>query len=381
MTEGMNVLRGDEAHRNGPKVSVVVPVHNRPRELRRLLSGLARQDYPMANAEVLICDDGSTEKLATIVDEFNNHRRLHVIHLHQSRRGAGAARNLGLDYAAGEIVAFTDSDCEPDRHWLAELVRPFEDPSVGIVGGLIDYRAANHVSGRCVNFLMSSTLGAGGARDPRSAIHMKFYPRAGNLAVRRDLARIAGGFPTSSHGEDLEFSDKVLQAGTRAEFTPSAKVLHNENRTLVQVTREAFRKGVARVRLTMRRRMHELIHTLPALLCLYLAALCVVLFVKPELFAWSSIAAILYAVVLVVLALQGAIAMKSVPAGFLVPLYALAMHLGYGLGYLFAWAEVLLKSVPGASRGRSRSGQLARDAKSGRAAPGAGGVPQKHQHV
>jgi len=331
-----------------PRVSVIVPVYNRSRELRRLLSALAHQTFGPSDMEVLICDDGSTENVSAAVEEFKEQSGSPVIHLRQSNQGAGTARNLGLAHARGEIVAFTDSDCEPDPSWLAELVRPFEDPRVGIVGGLIDYRSTQHLSGRCVNFLMSSMLGAGGARDPRATVHMKYYPRAGNLAVRRELAEKVSGFPTPPHGEDLEFSHKVLQLGVRGKFVPSAKVLHHERRTLAEVAREAFKKGAARVRLARRHGMHELIHTLPALLCLYLLLFCAICVVRPDLVLWSAVPACLYVALLGILLLQGMFAIGDVRAGLLTPLYALLMHVGYGLGYLCAWCNALLFShLPG----------------------------------
>jgi glycosyltransferase involved in cell wall biosynthesis len=328
---------------NPVAVSVVVPVYNRSRELRRLLSALVAQAFPR-NVEVLICDDGSTDDLAAIVAEFDQRSRFPLLHLRQSNRGAGAARNLGLAHARGEIVAFTDSDCEPDANWLAELVRPLRDPRVGIVGGLVDYRTARHLSGRCVNFLMSSTLGAAGARDPRSAVHMKYYPRAGNLAVRRDLANKVGGFPTPAHGEDLEFSHKIMQLGVRAEFAASATVVHNEQRRWHQVAREAFSKGAARVRLARRHGMHEVLHALPALLCVYLAVLCGLGVARPDLMPWCAIPAFLYAAVLGVLSLQGAFAIGDARAAMLVPFYAVTIHVGYGLGYLWAWPRAIVTS-------------------------------------
>lgn len=316
------------------RVSVVVPVYNRSGELRRLLHALVGQTFPRPWIEVLVCDDGSTEDLAEVLAEFDD--KLMLFHLRQANLGPGAARNLGLMHARGELVALTDSDCIPASTWLDEIIRPLADESVGIVGGDIDYVRAEHLSGQCINFLMSSTLGAAGARNPRSAVHMKYYPRTGNLAVRRELALAAGGFPVASHGEDLEFSHKVMQLGGRAAFAERAQVIHNERRGLWGVAREAFKKGKARVRLATRHGIHEVIHGLPALLCAYLAFLSCAAAWRWELLAWLAIPGCLYAVTLGALAIQGAIALRSARAGPLVAVYAVAMHLGYGLGYLCA---------------------------------------------
>lgn len=323
-------------------VSIIIPVYNRSNELRRVLAALSTQSFPHERAEVLICDDGSREELGELVAEFRQRQRFcDVRHLRQDNRGAGAARNLGIANAAGELLAFTDSDCEPDPDWLSELVTPFADPTVGIAGGFVDYRAARHLSGRCVNFLMSSTLGAGGARDPRGVVSMNYYPRAGNMAVLRHLAVEAGGFPGHSHGEDLEFGSRVMALGFRAEFVPTAKVLHNECRSFVQVGREAFRKGVARVRLARHRGMHELIHALPALLVLYALAAVMVALVRPGWLFIVGVPGLMYLIVLLCLAAHAAAVFRSFAAMALVPLYATLLHGGYGLGYLTGWFRVL----------------------------------------
>jgi mycofactocin glycosyltransferase len=316
------------------RVSVVVPVYNRSGQLRRLLGALAGQTFPKEQMEVLICDDGSTEDLVEVLAEFEG--RLTLVHLRQAKLGAGAARNLGLRESRGELVALTDSDCIPAATWLEEIIRPMAEPSVGIVGGNIDYARAEHLSGQCINFLMSSALGAGGARNPRSAVHMKYYPRSGNLAVRRELALAAGGFPAASHGEDLEFSHKVMQLGGRAEFAESAQVVHNERRGVGAAAWEAFKKGEARVRLATRHGIHEVIHVLPALFCLYLVLFCATATARRDLVAWLAIPGCFYGVALAVLAVQAAVALRSARAAALVPVYAAAMHLGYGLGYLRA---------------------------------------------
>src|SRR6056297_1030679 len=192
------------------QVSVIVPVFNRSSELRRVLESLIHQRGLSGEGEILVCDDGSTENIERVVAEFRDQSHWSIHYLRQDNHGPGAARNLGLQHAQSRIVAFTDSDCIPQEDWLAALIRPIEQGLAGMTGGYIDFRTADHRSGRCVNFLMSSMLGAGGARDPRSLVHMKYYPRAGNAAVLRDLAVAAGGFPGHNHGEDIEFSDRVL---------------------------------------------------------------------------------------------------------------------------------------------------------------------------
>lgn len=332
-----------------PQVSVVIPVHNRLDQVRQLLAALAQQTLSRDRFEVLICDDGSSADLSPVLAEAVDTHGFTLTHLWQPQSGPGPARNLGLAHARGELVAFTDSDCEPEPQWLAELEAAFADPAVGLAGGHIEYRRAEYLSGQCVNYLMSSMLGSGGARDPRALVHMDYYPRTCNMAVRRALAIAAGGFPAATHGEDLEFSQRVRKLAVEVRFVPGAAVVHNEKRTLPQIFREAFLKGATRVHLARRIRLHQLIHSLPAGLVLYTIVLVLALAVQSSVLPFLAIPGLLYLAVLGVLAVQGAAALGVRAAGYM-PLCALLMHWGYGLGYLSA--------AVGAGPGRAPDGAV-----------------------
>lgn len=327
------------------RTSVIVPAYNRSGELRTLLSSLTQQSLSVSTFEILICDDGSTENIQAVIKEFQSPDNPAIQYLKQSNQGPGAARNLGLSRSTGAIVAFTDTDCIPDVNWLEELISPIESSNVKMTGGLIDYKRADFLSGRCMNFLMSSMIGAGGARDPRSVIHMEYFPRAANVAVSRDIAFAAGGFPAQRHGEDIEFADRVRQQGTEILFVPTAKTIHNERKTLKQLSHEAYLKGCARVRLAKTRGMHELIHAAPAFLCLYLIFLTLTVTIAPILAFWFSIPAIVYLCLIFVLSIQGGICLKEILAVFVIFPQAILMHISYGCGYLTAQSKLLFAKL------------------------------------
>jgi glycosyltransferase involved in cell wall biosynthesis len=330
-----------------PKVSVVVPVYNRAAQLERLLAALSRQTLAKESFEVLVCDDGSSDDVAAVVGRYRHHCGLDVRHLSQPNRGPGAARNLGLAEARAQLLGFTDSDCEPAENWLEEIVAAFESDAVALIGGYIEFRRADHLSGRCVNFLMSSSLGGGGARNPSARMHMKYYPRTCNMAVRTAVARGVGGFPLCWHGDDIAFSHAVLQTGAHLRYVPSLRVLHNERRSLIEVFREASCKGSARVRLARSHGMHELIHMLPGLLCLYVVVASVVVAARPEHAVIAAAPAAGYVLVLAVLAFQAGVSLRSLPAALAVPVYALTMHFGYGVGYWAGWTGLLRQAASG----------------------------------
>lgn len=159
-----------------PSVSVIVPALNRASTIRDMLSALANQASPPKGAEIIIVDGGSTDGTREIALEFD------VTLLEERRPGPGAARNLGLRHANGEIIAHLDTDTIPTRQWLSELVRPFEDPNVYLVGGrILDYRPETPAE---------RYIAAQGLHDPKNNLFREIFPFVPsiNMAVRREAA-------------------------------------------------------------------------------------------------------------------------------------------------------------------------------------------------
>ena len=98
-----------------PKVSVVIPTHNRAALLQRAVRSVLIQT--MEDLEVLVADDASQDATAEVVRSFGDHRIKYL--RHDDNRGVSAARNTALAHAAGEYIAFLDDDDE----WLPDKLR------------------------------------------------------------------------------------------------------------------------------------------------------------------------------------------------------------------------------------------------------------------
>src|SRR5690606_14734702 len=102
-----------------PAVSVIIPVRNRRDLLRRTLEALDRQE--LRDFEVIVVDDGSTDGAdAEAASAVVAGRPVRL--LRNPGRGAVAARQAGVAAARADLLAFTDSDCEPAPAWLAVAV-------------------------------------------------------------------------------------------------------------------------------------------------------------------------------------------------------------------------------------------------------------------
>lgn len=104
---------------NQPKISVIVPVYNDEKWLRRCVDSILTQTY--TDFELLLVDDGSTDGSGAICDEYTaKDSRVHVFH--QPNGGVSSASNLGLDNARGEWISFVDSDDWMDMNYLESLL-------------------------------------------------------------------------------------------------------------------------------------------------------------------------------------------------------------------------------------------------------------------
>jgi len=216
--------------------SVVVCTHNRAELLPPLVAVLRTQAFSGA-FEVIVVDSGSTDGTQRVLEGLVAVDAPPVRTLRMERPGLSAARNRGLEAAAGNIVAFLDDDALPRPGWLAELVGSFAEPNVGSVGGRVLLRFEGNVPA----WLTESLFGYLSAYDlgptPRQVGYtppMEQYPRGANIAVRRTAAAALGGFRSIfgrkgrslRSNEEADLCYRLEAAGWRLRYVPGAAVDH-----------------------------------------------------------------------------------------------------------------------------------------------------------
>src|SRR5262245_7900755 len=119
------------------RISIILPLYNKAAYVGRALSSILSQSFE--DYELLVVDDGSTDEGASVVRSFRDRR---ITMLYQSNGGPGAARNLGLRYAQGDLVAFLDADDEWLPHYLSESVKLLDRSKEGaraVTSGYFEY--------------------------------------------------------------------------------------------------------------------------------------------------------------------------------------------------------------------------------------------------
>jgi glycosyltransferase involved in cell wall biosynthesis len=103
-------------------ISIIIPVRNAEETLERCPVSVLDQKDVQDPYEVIVVDDGSADGTGAI------DRQMDVKVMRLEGNGPAAARNAGLDVVQGEILLFTDEDCESTQNWISEKLRSFEDP-------------------------------------------------------------------------------------------------------------------------------------------------------------------------------------------------------------------------------------------------------------
>ena len=208
-------------------VSVIIPLYNKERTVARAVESVLNQSY--REIELLIVDDGSTDKSCEIVAEKFDDSRLKIIH--QKNSGPGCARNRGIKEAKGQFVAFLDADDCWYEDNLKNIVHWFDaHPDVNVAAAMYyEYSKQLDMASYCAKrgvepglYCISNDL------KPDIAESMILFFHVGNAVVRSCVASKYGGFYEQRcvTGEDTIFFMRLL-ANEKFGILPTLAVCHH----------------------------------------------------------------------------------------------------------------------------------------------------------
>ena len=198
-----------------PAVSVVIPTFNRRDWIVSLVRSLAEQTLARDRYEVLVVDNTSSDGTAARVAELAREVPFTLRCYQKENRGPWASRNLGVEQASGEFIAFIDSDCVATPGWLAAGLAAFAERT-----GLVQGQTLPNPSHPKPALFKSVTVTSEGP-----------YYETCNMFYRRSAILAAGGFSPEFEehpwGEDLDLAMRVKQLGYSSAFAPDALVYHH----------------------------------------------------------------------------------------------------------------------------------------------------------
>jgi glycosyltransferase involved in cell wall biosynthesis len=315
-----------------PYISIIIPAYNAAHTITACVTALrqqeliARQDY-----EIIVVDDGSDDKSGLLAEQAGA-----TVIYHESRKGAAAARNSGLQIAQGEIVCFTDADCEPTPNWLCHMTQPFEDPAIAGCKGTYATRQREVVA-RFVQYEYEDRYDL-----MRRHARIDFVDTYA-AAYRKQIVLNNKGFDERiAYLEDQELSFRLAALGYEMIFQPAAVVYHQHSNTLVRYCRKKFMIGYWKAQVVRRYPQRALkdSHT-PQVLklqMLLLALATAAALLLPFNFGWAflSLAGLLSLFLLTTLPFLGKVYAKdgvvATVAPLLLALRAVSLSVGYTWG-------------------------------------------------
>ena len=224
-----------------PSVTVIVPTRDRADDLADCLDAISRLEYPRDRLGLIVVDDGSTDPVAIAEVAALHGARLLV---NERNRGPSYSRNRAAREAAGELLAFIDSDCVAGPGWLVELTQYFLWDHVGAVGGrTIGYYGDSSLD-RYEEVASPLDMGKHLRLETRGA--GSFYVPTCNLLVRRSLYQDLGGLREDLLvGEDVDFCWRLRAHGEYLVYAPEGLVRHKHRNRLGAMLRRRAAYGTS----------------------------------------------------------------------------------------------------------------------------------------
>ncbi|MEM9399967.1 MAG: glycosyltransferase [Verrucomicrobiota bacterium] len=217
-----------------PVVSVIIPVYNDLVRLQKCLNAVDAQSYPKELYEVIVIDNGSLESPKPVTAQYE-----YIKLLSELEPGSYAARNTGVLSAKGDILAFTDADCIPDKDWLQQGVECLKSSdNCGLVAGRIELFFRDAENPTAVEIYESIEMGF----SQSELLQEQHYGLTANLFTYRSVVNKVGLFDTKlKSGGDKEWGQRVFNADYQQVYSHNAYVYHPTRHTFKELYKRVTR--------------------------------------------------------------------------------------------------------------------------------------------
>ncbi|MCZ4320091.1 glycosyltransferase [Aequorivita viscosa] len=202
--------------------SFIIPVFNRPQEVKELLESFVDLDFE-TSFEIVIVEDGSTETSEKVVEQFSE--KLSISYYFKQNSGPGDSRNYGMKRAKGNYFIILDSDCLLPSHYLTTVETFLQSNFYHCFGGADAAHESFTPLQKAINYTMTSFFTTGGIRGNIKSV-TNFEPRSFNMGISREAFLKTGGYSKIHPGEDPDLSQRISKAGFNTKFLPNAYVYH-----------------------------------------------------------------------------------------------------------------------------------------------------------
>jgi glycosyltransferase involved in cell wall biosynthesis len=319
--------------------SIIIPLYNRPQEIKELLETLTLQTYKQF--EVLIIEDGSVNDAEEVVKEFAG--KLDIKYFVKPNSGQGFSRNYGFERAKGDYFVVFDSDCLIPADYLQIVNDSLAKNWLDAYGGPDDAHPSFTATQKAISYSMTSPFTTGGIRGNKKGIG-QFHPRSFNMGISRQVWEKAGGFIITRLGEDIEYSIRIHSMGFKIGLIPEAKVYHKRRTNFLQFYKQLHFFGRARINVyTFFPQQLKAVHFFPAVFTLFIIFTVIVNILRWQI---AVLCNIMLAIFILLIFFHSWWKNKSVKIAFLSVIAAVIQLTAYGLGFMQDfWKRIILKQT------------------------------------
>lgn len=222
-------------------ISVIIPTHNRTKQLNSCLNYLLNQTIEKNKYEIIVVNDGGGNQTAEIVKKHSNNHLGLIVYIEQQKQNAAAARNKGAKVARGDILFFLDDDCLAKKDVLDNILDEFNTfKEKDICLGGFSIPGKQNFIGHTID-LLCCHLG-----DKYNYVYNPYFLSTSNLCVKKSFFLNQGGFKESMRcAEDTEWSYRIKSKGYKLIKSPKIIICHqHERNTLKKLIQQAYEWGV-----------------------------------------------------------------------------------------------------------------------------------------
>ena len=308
------------------RLSVIVPVFNRPHEVRDLLESLTHQTD--RDFEVVIVEDGSTDRCEGEVVAYQS--KLILSYIFKANSGPGQVRNVGSGFAKGDYLVFLDSDCVLPPSYIETVRESLSTDFADAFGGPDRAREDFTLLQHAISYSMTAFFTTGGIRGGSEKLE-KFHPRSFNMGYSREVFERTGGFSVMRFGEDIDMSIRITDAGFSTRLIKAAYVYHRRRTNLRRFFKQVYNSGIARINLYKRHpRSLKPVHLAPAI---FTIGVLIILLLSVIVSPYLVIPLLLHALLILT---DATISNRNLLIGFLAVVTSYVQLMGYGSGFLYA---------------------------------------------
>ncbi|MBO5134509.1 MAG: glycosyltransferase family 2 protein [Bacteroidaceae bacterium] len=210
------------------KITVIIPTYKPQEYLWECLDSMLEQTLPKEDYQVIIVLNGDRQpyeaQITTALQE--KYQTLHTQYLYSSQAGVSRARNLALEAAQGEYIAFIDDDDYVSPHYLAELYKNATPQTIAL-----SYTKAFHEKGQYVPYRITNEYHRAYS-EQAIPLHApkKYYSGACMKLIHRDIIGHRRFNPALSSGEDALFMFLISDRAAHSKFTPQTAIYYRRFR-------------------------------------------------------------------------------------------------------------------------------------------------------